>query len=361
MVTQAYFGQSGPCRRSLERLCCLVLFSCALPDLTINFLALVMIRPFFVVWFLLIQVTVLADPLEETSAVLTSPSHLSSVVVGERSAAGGDSALSIGDGTNAMMGSSIIVNLMGLSEEARPLELVLIPAGSFQMGCPIEERGRVGREWPPHRVTVSRPFYIGRHEVTQAQWLAVMGTRPASGQGEGPDHPVYSITWNDAKEFTDRLSELGQGHFRLPSEAEWEYACRAGTTTRFSFGDALESSDVRDYCNVLDTYMWWGGNNGQKGYTPGCKPVGLKARNPWGLLDMHGNLWEWCWDWWEPGVTRVAQIDPRGPATGTHKVMRGGAWESHALHLRSADRSPIAPDSLEYGRLIGLRLVREWP
>jgi formylglycine-generating enzyme required for sulfatase activity len=352
---------TGSCKRNSQCLCDVIpFFSCIFSNWTLNFLALVMFQSLLVVWFLLSQFPVLAGPLAGTPALVIAPPRVNSVVVGGRLAADGNSTLSTGDATNALMGNSINVDLPRLLDGARPLELVLIRAGSFQMGCPIEERGRVGREWPPHLVTVSRPFYLGRHEVTQAQWLAVMGSRPASGHGEGLDHPVYNITWNDAQEFTERLSELGQGRFRLPSEAEWEYACRAGTTTRFSLGDALESSDERDYCSVLDTYMWWGGNNGQGGYTPGCKPVGLKAPNPWGLHDMHGNVWEWCLDWWEPGVMRVAQIDPRGPEKGTHKVMRGGAWESHALHLRSADRSPIAPDSLEYGRLIGLRLLREW-
>jgi formylglycine-generating enzyme required for sulfatase activity len=318
-----------------------------------------MIRSLFIALVLPIQVTVSAGPLGAEAAIENAPNRLSPVTVEAMPTSANDSASSSCNAAGTTVSRSIKVTLPGLPDGARPLELVLIQDGSFQMGCPTEERGRVGREWARHRVTISRPFHIGKHEVTQAQWLAVMGTPPATGHGEGPDHPVYYITWNDAEEFTARLSVLGQGSFRLPTEAEWEYACRAGTTTRFSFGDALDSSDVRDYCELLDIYMWWGGNNDQRGYAPGCKPVGSKAPNPWGLHDMHGNVWEWCSDWWEPGITRAAQLDPQGPDTGTHKVMRGGAWESHALHLRSADRSPIPPDNLEYGRLIGLRLVRE--
>jgi formylglycine-generating enzyme required for sulfatase activity len=229
------------------------------------------------------------------------------------------------------------------------------------MGCPSDERGRVGREWLPHPVTITRRFYLGRYEVTQAQWRALMGTNPAEGSGVGKDHPVYHVSWNSAQEFIHRLNTLGQGTFRLPTEAEWEYACRAGTLSRFSFGEALGSSDVRDYCPELDTYMWWGGNNGKQGYPEGAKTVGLKQPNPWGLYDMHGNVWEWCSDWWEPGGDPGSRTDPQGPPSGTHKVMRGGAWESHALHLRSADRSPIPPDNGGYGRLIGFRVAREHP
>jgi len=244
---------------------------------------------------------------------------------------------------------------------AKPVEFVLMPAGSFRMGCELTERGRVGREFHPHEVTITRPFYFGRYEVTQAQWWAVIGTRPARGYGEGDDYPVYHVTWNESQEFIARLNALDQGRFRLPTEAEWEYGCRAGTQTRFWFGDALDCSDIREFCEQLDAYMWWGGNNGQQGYPLGCKAVGLKTPNPWGVHDPHGNVWEWCSDWWGDPEHRGPQRDPQGPPTGTLKVMRGGAWESHALHLRSADRSPIAPDGKEYGRLIGFRLVREWP
>lgn len=256
-------------------------------------------------------------------------------------------------------GGTISIRLPGAPEGTRPMQFVLIRPGSFRMGCPGDERGRVGREWPLHQVTLTRSFYLGRNEVTQAQWKAVMGVNPANGHGVGDEHPAHDLTWNDGQKFIARLNTLGLGTFRMPTEAEWEYACRAGTTTRFSFGHALECSDVREFCPALDLHLWWGGNNGKNGYPSGCKAVGLKAPNAWGLYDMHGNVWEWCSDWWQGPEERGAQTNPKGPAQGTHKVMRGGAWESHALHLRSADRSPMAPEDREYGRLIGLRLVRD--
>jgi len=187
-------------------------------------------------------------------------------------------------GARDVSGKSITVGLPNLPQEAFPLEMVLILPGSFQMGCPLDERGRIGREWFPHQVTISRPFYIGKFEVTQAQWLAVMGTKPATGYGAGSNHPVYNVTWNDAQQFVTTLNTLGLGIFRLPTEAEWEYVCRAGTTTRFSFGDALDSSDVRDYSELLDAHTWWGGNNGKHGHSEGSKRVGMKTPSPWGFI-----------------------------------------------------------------------------
>lgn len=257
----------------------------------------------------------------------------------------------------------LTLSIPGATGTTRPLDMVLIREGSYWMGCSTDERGRVGREWPVHRVTLTRPFYLGGYEVTQGQWKAVMGTNPAEagGLGVGEDHPAHQVTWTDCQSFLARLNSLGLGAFRLPTEAEWEYACRAGSTNRFWFGDALECSDEREYCAVLDRHFWWGGNNGKRGYPVGCKPVGLKAPNPWGLYDMHGNVWEWCSDGWQPPSPSGPRTDPQGPAQATHRVMRGGAWESHALHQRAADRSPMGADDREYGRLIGLRLVREVP
>lgn len=254
---------------------------------------------------------------------------------------------------------TITIPLPHLPEGAKPLEMVLIESGTYQMGCPADERGIVGREWLPHPVTISKAFYIGKYEVTQAQWFAIMGTKPASDYGEGDNYPIYNVTWNTCKDFIARLNKLGEGTFRFPTEAEWEFACRAGTTTRYWFGDGLECSDIREYCERFDKYMWWGGNNGKHDYPEGSKEVGLKLPNPWGLYDIHGNVWEYCSDWWETAKKREAQTDPQGPASGELKVMRGGAWQSHALHHRSADRSAVPPEDLKYGELIGLRLIRD--
>jgi formylglycine-generating enzyme required for sulfatase activity len=256
---------------------------------------------------------------------------------------------------------TITINLPDLPDAAKPLEMVLIKPGEFTMGSPPTERSRLSREWLPHKVTITKPFYLGKYEVTQAQWWAVMGTNPANGHGVGDDYPVYNLNWNDCRGFIRRLNEMGKGSFRLPTEAEWEYACRAGTTTRFSFGDATDCNDARVYCETYDKYMWWGGNNGKHGYPSGSKPVESKLPNPLGLGDMHGNVWEWCSDYWQAPTPRGPQTDPRGPDSGTRRVMRGGSWTSHALHLRSADRPGIPPDDSKYSYIIGLRLVRLYP
>jgi formylglycine-generating enzyme required for sulfatase activity len=254
-----------------------------------------------------------------------------------------------------------VVQLENLPEGARRLELILVEPGRFVMGCERTERGLVSREWWPHEVTISRPFYLGRYEITHGQWKAVMGKLPAACAEGDDDLPITHVTWNECQRFVAILAAKARFAVRLPTEAEWEYACRAGSRTRFWFGDALECSDVREYCPHLDRYLWWGGNNGKHGYPTGPKRVGLKAPNLWGFHDMHGNVWEFCSDWWQKGEPRAPQTDPRGPSMGTHKVMRGGAWESHALHLRSADRSLNLPDDIENGRLIGLRLAADVP
>jgi len=256
--------------------------------------------------------------------------------------------------------TTITIELPNLPEGAKPLEMVLIRPGEFTMGSPATGKSRLPREWSPHKVTLTRAFYLGKYEVTQAQWQAVMGTNPANDHGVGDDYPVHKINWNDCQAFIQRLNEMGKGTFRLPTEAEWEYACRAGTTTRFSFGDALDCNDVRVYCETYDQYMWWGGNNNKHGYPHGSKQVGLKLPNPWGLYDMHGNVWEWCSDFWQDPVSRGPQTDPQGPESGSRRVMRGGCWSSYALHLRSSDRSGIPPDDNIYTFVIGLRLLRSY-
>ncbi|MGB2866736.1 MAG: formylglycine-generating enzyme family protein [Sedimentisphaerales bacterium] len=256
---------------------------------------------------------------------------------------------------------TITIDLPNLPEGVKPLEMVLIKPGEFTMGSPTTDRARLVREWSPHQVTLTRAFYLGMYEVTQAHWRAVMGTNPANDHGVGDDYPVHKINWNDCQVFIRRLNEMGKGTFRLPTEAEWEYVCRAGTTTRFSFGDALDCNDVRVYCGTYDKNMWWGGNNDKHGYPHGSKQVGLKLPNPWGLYDMHGNVWEWCSDFWQDPFSRGPQTDPQGPETGSRRVMRGGSWSSHALHLRSTDRSGIPPDDSIYTFVIGLRLLRSYP
>jgi formylglycine-generating enzyme required for sulfatase activity len=246
-----------------------------------------------------------------------------------------------------------------------PLEMVCIPEGTFMMGAYGGERGATSSERPQHQVTLTRDFWIGKYEVTQAQWLAFMGSLPGSSAGVGDDYPVYRVSWDDAcggttgsdcaaNSFIGRLNQaLGTTAFRLPTEAEWEYAARGGTTTRFSHGDALECDDYCDFCSTHDPYMVWCGN------TIGpSEPVGSKDPNPFGLHDMHGNVWEWVGDWFDADYYGVSPpTDPTGPVSGSDRVLRGGSWLHYAQESRSANRYS---GSLFYGAsyTIGFRLAR---
>jgi len=205
------------------------------------------------------------------------------------------------------------------------MELVLIPAGQFMMGS---ENGG-DDEQPVHQVRITKPFYVGKYEVTQAQWEAVVGSQPWKGGSyakANPRHAASYVRWDDCQEFVKKLSAATRGQFRLPTEAQWEYACRAGTTTRYSFGDDAAK---------LEDYGWYDDNAydiGEK-YAHG---VGLKRPNPWGLYDVHGNVWEWCQDH-KRTYTNAAQTDPQGPE-GSFRVLRGGSWDPGTTGARSARR-----------------------
>jgi formylglycine-generating enzyme required for sulfatase activity len=245
--------------------------------------------------------------------------------------------------------------------------MVWIPPGTFVMGSPEGERGRMDNEGPQTRVTLTKGFWMGKYEVTVGECLAVMGqVENLCIQPQNPgdlDLPARCVSWDDAVAYCQKLTEqertagrLPTGYvYRLPTEAEWEYACRAGTTTRYSFGDALGCDDYCEYCALLDSYMWWCGN-GDSGH------VGQRLPNQWGLYDMHGNAREWCQDWFGeyPGG---GVVDPRGPASGSARVIRGGsywiawpAWGHDAGPCRSAGRDFDDPGP---GRrvLIGIRPV----
>lgn len=242
------------------------------------------------------------------------------------------------------------------------LSLIRIPAGEFLMGSPESERGRSKDEGPVHRVEIGYEFHMGRYPVTQSQWEAVMGSNPAKRYGIGPDYPVYYVSWDDCQEFLRRLNRLGKGYFRLPSEAEWEYAARAGTRSRYFFGDSLEADDECEYTAQSENpkrsdYLWYCGNNSPAG-TPGysAKRVGSKLPNPFGLFDMSGNLWEWCLDAYYPDYTGApADGSARQGPPGSPRVLRGGAWDYYARHCRSASRNGY--EASRAYTFHGLRLV----
>jgi len=217
------------------------------------------------------------------------------------------------------------------------MEFILIPAGVFTLGA-IDS---YPDEQPIHTVRISRPFYLGKHEVTQAQWEAVMGYNPSAWRGQR-NLPVEQVSWEDVQEFLRRLNtEEGVARYRLPTEAEWEYAARAGTATAYSFG-----SDV----SRLDEYAWYGGNAAHTSH-----PVGQLKPNAWGLHDMHGNVWEWVYDWYETYPTGMV-IDPQGPAFGVSRVFRGGGRSNVAWRCRSSSRGYRPPESrLE---AVGFRVLR---
>ena len=206
------------------------------------------------------------------------------------------------------------------------LEMVLIPAGEFLMGAPESDNDAESHEKPQHRVRITKPFYLGKYLVTQEQWEAVMGDNPS--EFKGPKKPVEKVSWDDCQQFLGKLnakSHSGGSKFQLPSEAQWEYACRAGSETKYCFGG--EESGLGDYA-------WYDENSGNTTH-----PVGEKKRNAWGLYDMHGNVWEWCQDWYDSGYyAKSPTDDPTGPATGSYRVGRGGSWGLPAGLCRSAYR-----------------------
>jgi len=225
-----------------------------------------------------------------------------------------------------------IVNDLGM-------RFMLIPAGSFMMGSPSSERERDSDE-RQHKVKLTKGFYMQTTEVTQGQWKAVMGNNPSKFNGD--DRPVEKVSWNDVQAFMRKLNNKeGTEKYRLLTEAEWEYACRAGSTTRFCFGD----SDGQ-----LGKYAWYSGNSSSKTH-----PVGQKKPNAWGLYDMHGNVWEWCQDWY--GDYPSGHVtDPKGPSSGSYRVGRGGGWGGDAGYCRSARRGRYTPGG--GGSNLGFRLAR---
>ena len=265
------------------------------------------------------------------------------------------------------------------------------------MGSPDDEPGRHGDEGPQHLVVITRGYWLGETPVTQALWQAVTGENPS--EFKTPDRPVERVSWEECqRDFIARLNrdiaaESGE-RFRLPTEAEWEYACRAGTTTA-TYAGPIELRGQND-APILDDIAWYSGNSGvdfdlpegrdssgwpnkQHPHTKaGTRRVGQKLPNPWGLYDMLGNVWEWCSDWAHRSYGESSSssssssnnssssgssssdsvvVDPTGPATGESRVIRGGSWGSLARHVRAAYRYALHPGNRNAN--LGLRLARE--
>ncbi|MBM3882839.1 MAG: formylglycine-generating enzyme family protein [Verrucomicrobia bacterium] len=212
--------------------------------------------------------------------------------------------------------------------------LVWIPPGTFTLGSPPNEQDRSADEGPQTRVLLTRGFFLGKYEVTQREYQDLIGSNPSSFKGD-LNLPVERVSWDDAmaycRKLTDRERSAGRlpaGHeYRLPTEAQWEYACRAGTTTRFSFGDDPNYSQ-------LGSYAWYSSSQ--------THAVGTRLPNPWGLYDMHGNVLEWCYDW--HGAYPGGNVtDPTGLASGSYRVFRGGGWSLDGRYCRSAGRGGDVP------------------
>lgn len=260
------------------------------------------------------------------------------------------------------LAASLAVSAVGNPGEEKPgevtialpgeakMEMVWIEPGTFVMGSPDEEPERENNEGPLHEVTVGRGFWLGKYEITQSQWESVMNTRPWDNQvfvTKEADYPAVFISWEHVQDFISKLNKLDEvAVYRLPTEAEWEYACRAGTKTPYSF--APDQGKLGDYA--------WHGKNTYESNERYAHQVGQKLPNPWGLYDMHGNAWEWVQDYYGP-YKGESQIDPQGPETGSNRVFRGGSFYYLARFIRSAYRGYNSPTHRLFN--LGARIVRQ--
>ena len=268
------------------------------------------------------------------------------------------------DGHKSMRDLALALTGVNVETQALPNNFVRIAGGTFLMGSPSMEVGRKENE-AQHRVTVDS-FYISKYEVTQKEYADIMGENPSNIKG--PNLPVEQVTWFNAIQYCNARSvreglkpaytitadddiiwDRESNGYRLPTEAEWEYACRAGTAGPFSAGNNITTREA----NYNGGYPY---NNNPKGsFRRQTSEVGTFPSNPWGLHDMHGNVWEWCWDWYEVYGT-ATQTNPQGPSSGEYRIIRGGSWNYEAKQMRSANRSAINPFS--FHDFLGFRLVR---
>ena len=226
------------------------------------------------------------------------------------------------------------------------MTFVWCPPGTFLMGSPASEAERSDDE-TQHRVTLAKGFWLGATPVTQAQWQAILGSNPS--RFKGADRPVEQVSWEDCVAFCTKLRERTGKTFRLPTEAEWEYACRAGTTTPFSFGATITPEQV----NYDGNYPYGGASKGV--YRQQTTAVGSFQANVWGLYDMHGNVWEWCADWYGSYEEGEQCSDPTEPAQGSGRVVRGGCWGSSGVYCTASNRVGFGPGNAF--RSLGFRLI----
>lgn len=248
-------------------------------------------------------------------------------------------------------------NIQKLTSRATGMTLVLIPKGEYLRGSSDSDEAASDDEKPQHGARITKDFFLGQHEVTQGEWKAVMGTEPWKGReytNEGEDYPATWVSWSDTQEFCRRLSQRDGLQYRLPTEAEWEYACRGGATTRFSFGD--DESLLGDHAWFGESIDAGGAKNERYAHR-----VGLKKANRFGLFDMHGNVWEWCQDGWHDGLEYAKYAgktvsDPQGPSDQVVlRAYRGGGWFNEGWYCRSALRYALDPAGVNYA--LGFRVA----
>jgi len=239
----------------------------------------------------------------------------------------------------------ITIDIPNLQADATPLEMVLIPSGSFIMGSPETEIDRDDDE-TQHPVTITKPFYLGKYEITNAQWNSMLNIKELLPAGNR-NLPKVNITWDDSLAFIQQLNLTKQRSFRLPTEAEWEYACRAGTTTSYYWGD--NANDDEELNRKYAVYSCDGG---------GCesKKAGSKLPNPCGIYDMSGNVSEWCLNWYYP-YPNILEVNPFGPPIGESHVARGGFFFGYSYQMRSAKRDFNMPDNAS--AIVGFRILKE--
>jgi formylglycine-generating enzyme required for sulfatase activity len=252
--------------------------------------------------------------------------------------------------TRVLLGHGIALVLVANSAVAGEyvnnigMEFIQVSAGTFFMGSQDSEQGS-SKEKPRHSVHISKPFYLAKYEVTQKQWMAVMGNVNPSNF-LSPDRPVDEVSWNDVQVFIQKLNGLEKtGTYRLPTEAEWEYAARAGSETAFCYGDDMEGAK-------LSGYAWFEQNAGKQSH-----PVGILSPNAWGFYDMHGNVTEWVQDYYDRNYySDSPEKDPQGPEAGRKRVVRGGSWINQPYSCRSAARGYYSEDYTDSD--FGFRIVK---